>query len=381
MKILFFQWHSYMNKGIERGLKKLGIEYDTFFYQFTDWENDDEFLDLILKRIKEGIYRCVLSVNFAPLISEACERLQVPYIAWVYDSPLHIRDLSSLKNACTTVYFFDRDQAGQFQKEGIHALHMPLAVDTEVFRLPITEKQKREHAVDISLVGKLYQTEYQYYKSVLNPYLQGYLEGIINSQMKIYGGYLIPDLVTPDLLNKINEDYAKASKGNFKMGKRELEFMLACETTGRERYISLALLSEHFQVDLYSTEEDERLSNVRQKGYADYYTKMPLIFALSRINLNISLKTVRTGIPLRVIDAMGCGGFVLSNYQQELTEYFVPGEDCAVYESTEDLFEKARFYLSHEEERLRVAHNGFEKVKREFTFESCLSKMLCKDAR
>ncbi len=31
MKLLFFQWHSFMNKGIERGLKELDIPYDTFF--------------------------------------------------------------------------------------------------------------------------------------------------------------------------------------------------------------------------------------------------------------------------------------------------------------------------------------------------------------
>lgn len=38
MKLLFFEWHSFMNKGIERGLKELEIPYDTFFYQFNDWE-------------------------------------------------------------------------------------------------------------------------------------------------------------------------------------------------------------------------------------------------------------------------------------------------------------------------------------------------------
>lgn len=35
MKLLFFQWHSFMNKGIERGLKELEIPYDTFFISLT----------------------------------------------------------------------------------------------------------------------------------------------------------------------------------------------------------------------------------------------------------------------------------------------------------------------------------------------------------
>lgn len=49
------------------------------------------------------------------------------------------------------------------------------------------------------------------------------------------GGYLIPELITQELLNQINED-CKQKKIDFQMGCGELEFMLACETTGRERY-------------------------------------------------------------------------------------------------------------------------------------------------
>ena len=131
----------------------------------------------------------------------------------------------------------------------------------------------------------------------------------------------------------MNTLYKRVATDGCQMGRRELEFMLACETTGRERYLALALLSKHFQVDLYSNNRDDRLKDVRYRGYADYYTQMPQIFASSRINLNISLKTIRTGIPLRVIDVMGCGGFVLTNYQHEITEYFAVGEECVVYEN------------------------------------------------
>lgn len=37
MKILFWQWHSFMGKGMERALHRLNIAYDTFFYQMNDW--------------------------------------------------------------------------------------------------------------------------------------------------------------------------------------------------------------------------------------------------------------------------------------------------------------------------------------------------------
>lgn len=375
MKLLFFQWHSFMNEGIERALKILNIEYDTYFYQFTDWEKDDVFLEKFETYVKEKDFNAVLSVNFSPLISGICENRQILYISWIYDSPVHIRDLSSMKNSCNRIYVFDRGQAEEYQKAQIAAMYMPLAVDTELFGNRIAALGEG-YSADISFVGALYQTKYQEYAAFLSEYRKGYLEGIIRSQMKVYGGYLIPELITEELLQNLNEDYRKKTNDTFLMGKRELEFMLACETTGRERYLALSLLSGHYPVDLYSQEMDEGLKKVNYRGYADYYREMPVIFARSKVNLNISLKTIRTGIPLRVLDIMGCGGFVLSNYQQELLEYFVPGEECAVYENTEDLFLKADYYLKHEEERKRIAAAGLAKVKRDFTFEARLLGML-----
>lgn len=375
MKILFFEWHSFMNKGIERALTELGMEYDIFFYQFTDWERDDIFLEKFQKLLRQNKYKTVLSVNFAPLISQICENEGIRYVSWVYDSPLHIRDMKSIKNSCNEIYFFDRGQAEEYRVMGADARHLPLAVDTEVFEAVITSKSKVVYGTDISLIGKLYQTEYQYFTAPLGAYLTGYLEGIINSQMKIYGGYLIPEIVTEMLLEKMNAVYRKVAKDGFQMGRRELEFMLACEVTGRERYLALALLSKHYQVDLYSNNNDERLKDVHYKGYADYYSQMPQIFAASRINLNISLKTIRTGIPLRVIDVMGCRGFVLTNYQPEIGEYFSIGEECVVYENVEDLYAKAAYYLEHEEERQQIINAGYERVKRDFTFKERLEKM------
>ena len=88
-----------------------------------------------------------------------------------------------------------------FEQQGVCAKHLPLAVDSEGWQ-KITGKHQLTQKTDVSMVGQLYQTQYQYFTAPLDQYEKGYLEGIINAQIKIYGGYLIPELVTEKLLSR-----------------------------------------------------------------------------------------------------------------------------------------------------------------------------------
>ena len=104
-------------------------------------------------------------------------------------------------------------------------------------------------------------------------------------------------------------------------------------------------------------------------GAIDYYSEMPYVFANSKINLNITLRSIQTGIPLRGMDILGAGGFLLTSFQSDFLDYFVPDEDFVYYESQEDLVEKVEYYLSHEKQRKEIAHNGHEKAKKNHSFE------------
>ena len=103
---------------------------------------------------------------------------------------------------------------------------------------------------------------------------------------------------------------------------------------------------------------------------------MPKVFKTAKINLNISLKTIRTGIPLRVLDIMACKGFVISNYQEELGEYFRLGEELVTYGDLEELYYLCDYYLKHEEERKKIAANGQERIRLDFGFTDRLRKIL-----
>ena len=125
MKLLFIRWTSFMRWGIEEAFKKLSIDYDVFEYNFTDWEKDERFCEMLDGKLGTGAYDIVFSVNFMPLASAVCMDRQIKYYSWVYDSPLHIRDLTPLLNDCNEVFFFDRQQAESYAAAGVNAHHLP----------------------------------------------------------------------------------------------------------------------------------------------------------------------------------------------------------------------------------------------------------------
>jgi spore maturation protein CgeB len=103
---------------------------------------------------------------------------------------------------------------------------------------------------------------------------------------------------------------------------------------------------------------------------------MPLVFHYSKINLNMTAKSIRTGLPLRIFDILSCGGFCLTNYQTELTDYFTPGVDLDYYTSEDDLLSKVDYYLSHEKERKEIASNGLLTASTNHNYPERLLQML-----
>ncbi|WP_243237917.1 glycosyltransferase family protein [Roseburia zhanii] len=121
--------------------------------------------------------------------------------------------------------------------------------------------------------------------------------------------------------------------------------------------------------DIFTASDPKLLQNCNCHGVISYTNEMPCVFHLSKINLNISLRSITSGIPLRCLDILGTNGFPLTNYQPELAEFFIPDEDFVMYESEDDFLQKIEYYLSHEAERKEISYNGWKKVNQNFSYE------------
>ena len=378
MKILLYDMGAFTQNDIMSTLDKMSISYENVFYKLKDIQNDSYFEKRIREILKEGSFDAVFSVNFFPVIAKICNDMSIKYIAWSYDSPLREKDLKETMGlAYNYVFMFDREECKKWSRKGFqNVFHMPLAMNVErLDALQITEEDKRKFTCDVSMIGQLYESVLPDLLELADVYDSGYISALIETQLKLYGCYLFDDVVTDELTERMNAVYDRIPGNPLHLETEALRVHMAKEVTNLERSILLEEIAAGCKLNLYSPSKGNLSENVNWKGSAGYFDEMPKIFKLSKINLNISLKCIQSGIPLRALDILASGGFLLSNYQPELAEYFTDGEDLVMYYSLEDALAKCEYYLNHEEERLAIARNGYNKVKALFDYKSKLEEM------
>lgn len=377
MKLLVLQWNAYTYPDILDSFRQMGVAYHTETYYFKDKNTDPVFTEWFLRILSSSTYDAVFSVNYFPLLAEACHLTGTKYLSWSYDCPLNVPDIEqTLGYETNYVFLFDRVQALSYQQKGYsHVYHLPLAVNTtRLDNIHPSNEDVLHYSSDLSFVGSLYPSTYHILSATMSDYNRGFLDALVEMQQSLYGQYLFDKNITDKLVGSINADY-KAANVNIQLNKEQLVYSIATYVTHRERLTLLGALSSRYQLHLYSRDTHEHLPTEIFKGPVSYMNDMPKVFKLSKINLNITVKNTQSGIPLRALDIMGCGGFLLSNYQPELAEYFLPDEDFVYYEDLEDAVQKAAFYLEHDDLRIRIAQNGYHKVKEFFNYPRQLQQM------
>jgi spore maturation protein CgeB len=125
--------------------------------------------------------------------------------------------------------------------------------------------------------------------------------------------------------------------------------------------------------------------------------RMVEVFNESRINLNLSnsaswdarylissprafINRIRSKknieqMKARMFEVNGCGSFQLSYYVEGLTQCYEGDREIGIYNDPDDLVEKVKFYLTHEEVRESTAKAGLIRTLNEHTFTQRFKKL------
>lgn len=379
MNILQYQWSNSCPdlEEILRSFPKVNLFSDNI--SIDDYDNDTIFMEYWEGLIEKNDIDVCISFDFFPVISKVCEIKSVIYISWIYDSPHTTLYSKTLYNNCNYVFSFDKMQVNEFQARGISQIyHQPLAVNINrldnLLKTSVSIQGGKNN--EVSFVGSLYQDNLYEQIIFLPEYIHGYIDGVCKIQSVLYGGSIVEEVLNEDIVSELKKYIVLTMNEEYEVDYRTLfcDNILKKYISSIERKGILKELSRYCKVVLYSNMGIEN-SCVEFRGLVDYMMQAPRVFRKSALNLNVTIRSIISGVPLRCLDVMGAGGVLISNFQPELAEYFVPDEEWICFGDKEELIEKAVFYLNHEELRMKIAHNGYRKVKQQFTYQQAVDNI------
>ena len=387
MKILFYRYNSICEPDVIAAFEKLGItvvEEKTQIFEKNI--SSGQVVERVSKLLRGQNFIFVFSINFFPALSEICELLQVPYICWTVDVPVIELFSSALENKCNRVFMFDRSQYLYFRNrnpEGI--FYLQLATNPERWDQVINNastQERKKFVSDITFVGSLYNEKNAYRKiKGMGDRLKGYIDGVVEAQLQLYGANLIESTLTDEIMSELDPLVPDMHQPLCAGDKAAQKYLIANSFIGSEiaqveRARLLNMLASEYDVDLYTRSDISELKGVNVHGGVKTLTEMPLVFHESRINLNITMRPIATGLSLRVYDICGCGGFLMTNWQEELPELYEPGVEVEYFTSQDELMDKTSYYLAHEDERRDIAMKGYERTVAEHTYDIRIAQMI-----
>lgn len=386
MKILIYRYGSICEPDVISAFQKLELTVLEETTEITKKHlSPADRVRLVENVLKSEQLLFVFSINFYPAIAEICHIYQTRYLCWTVDAPVPELFAKSVCYDTNHIFLFDHAQYQAFMPynpDGIQ--YLPLASCTERFdrvTSSISDKDRKKYSADISFVGSLYNEKNPLHGLTGIPeHTRGYIDALVEASLKIYGYNPVEDAISTETITAIKTcskefftiDKAVADSDRYVAAHSYIGMQIA-ET---ERTRTLNTLARYFSVDLFTGSDTSALQGVQTHGPVASLTEMPKIFHLSKINLNMTIKPIQTGLPLRIFDILGCGGFLMTNFQSELPEYFDIGTDLEAYSSLDELVDKCAYYLEHEDIRRQIAANGYRKVSEQHTYIHRIKKMI-----
>lgn len=196
---------------------------------------------------------------------------------------------------------------------------------------------------------------------------------IVKNMRKIYKrpAYYLPECFNPIRHPLVEENAADRER-------------FACEISmiGNLHVFRVAILEQLIDFDLriYGTANPwwlniDLIKNKYTGQYLAYEDKSKAI-RYSKINLNTLYIGEVEGVNVRAFEIAGMGGFQILQNKSGISDLFEIDKELVTYDSIEELREKARYYIEHDEERETIAKAGLERAYKDHTYVQRLTRLI-----
>lgn len=384
MKILYV-YGMEQTKDIIYNLHKLGYNAEEYSRRQNPSVLNDEEMERLASYVKDHKITHLMSIHLIYNLAYVAYQTGIKYVSMIWDAP-YIK-LYTPFGRMDNCYFsvFDKLDCERFRTAGIpHILYQPLAVNQDNLRKwDLITRMAGTYKDEISFVGSLYdQNSYDKELEKMPRHLQDYFISIFEEAAFRWDGvnriYGKTDRAILDCIRRTVPEFDLDNKYDIEDAAYFEILYLIRKIANIERTCVLNILGEMFPVTLYTNggTDVSMLPNVKVMPPVEPGKPLLKVYTCSKINLNISLKGIEGGTPQRVMDIMGAGGFMMTNYCAETAELFEEDKEIIMFKTPEELVEKSGYYLSHDEEREKIAKAGYEKVLNCYTYEKKLKRLM-----
>ncbi len=327
------------------------------------------------------------TINYPNGLAEFCEQQGLALMCWEIDPAVSAP--RPLRAPCPSshVFTYRRQNVARFQQAGFeHVSYLPLAADLEKRApLELSDEEKTKYGAPISFVGAsmlgdaqgLRQQFLSRYGAWRGQDQRGIDEGArllkeaLDIQRQDYSRFVLPELM-------------QARFGDFLDAmKREEPLLdpvqLVAETVASLKRLSyVAALAEEGIV----VWGDQGWQCLEQLGvsyagrHAAHREELSRVYCASVINLDIGRAYQPDIITMRVFDVLACGGFLLAERHEVLSELFQEGVELETYGEIVELKDKVRYYLAHPEQARIIGQRGLRAVVERHSIAQRVQRML-----
>lgn len=280
-------------------------------------------------------------------MGELLEFAEIPIAAWYVDSPLFVLRGSPIPAASvTTLFTWERSLVPLYQKQ-CETQYLPLATQPAAF---LGHRQEAD-PTGVAFVGNSGLAAQRKWKSRLSPSLEAQV-------------------------SQLSHQLARRSQDHFNdpklLTETELADSMAAATwraNSKHRAEILRPFLNEADFHLYGDGGwPEVLAGSSPVQGPSYGPDLAEVYRRHAVQLNITSLQMPTAVNQRVFDAPAAGAFVLTDAQDDVRALF--GEDeLAVYSSSEEAIDKARFYAGRPHRRAELVARGQARVLSEHTYE------------
>jgi spore maturation protein CgeB len=337
-----------------------------------------EFVEALLTAAATFAPDFALTVNHLGLdrqgeLASLFARMALPLASWFVDSPrLILHDYPGQASPWTAVFTWDKGTVDQLSAKGFELVrYLPLATDTTLF-VP-GAPSRPSWLADVSFVGD----------SMTRPAAR--LKGRLPHEARELAARAAPGFAASQAREAL--DYMRAEAPQLHgawqalenpQARLALEQYLTWEATRLYRLARVRGLTPFSPL----IAGDAGWRTLLPKGSfrlhppLDYYRDLPGFYGASTVNFNATSLQMKGAVNQRVFDVPACGGFLVTDWREQMGELFEEGTETVSYRDPQEIAGLVGHYLDNPGERERIALAARQRVLGQHDYTHRMKDML-----